>query len=43
MREISSGQFVIPGEKLGVIEEFIPDVGTYVENGTYIHTIWALY
>ena len=33
MREISSGQFVIPGEKLGVIEEFIPDVGTYVKDG----------
>jgi len=28
-----NGQFVVPGEKLGVIEEFIPDVGTYVENG----------
>jgi len=28
-----SGQFVVPGEKIGVIEEFIPDLGTYVENG----------
>jgi len=32
-----SGQFVVPGEKLGVIEEFIPDAGTYVENG-FIHS-----
>jgi len=29
----TSGQFVVPGEKLGVIEEFIPDSGTYVEGG----------
>lgn len=28
-----SGQFVVPGEKIGVIEEFIPDSGTYVDNG----------
>ena len=28
-----SGRFVVPGERLGVIEEFIPDSGTYVENG----------
>ncbi|MCW4020017.1 MAG: RNA-binding protein, partial [Candidatus Bathyarchaeota archaeon] len=28
-----SGQFVVPGQKLGVIEEFIPDSGTYVEDG----------
>lgn len=27
------GQLVVPGERLGVIEEFIPDSGTYVENG----------
>lgn len=26
-------QFVIPGERLGVIEEFIPDAGTYVRDG----------
>jgi exosome complex component CSL4 len=32
-----SGQFVVPGEKLGVIEEFIPNTGTYVEEGT-IHS-----
>jgi len=30
----SSGQFVVPGEKLGVIEEFVPNAGTYVEDGT---------
>ena len=28
-----SGQFVVPGERIGVIEEFIPDNGTYVEDG----------
>ncbi len=28
-----SGQFVLPGERLGVIEEFIPDSGTYVTDG----------
>jgi len=28
-----SGQFVLPGERLGVIEEFIPDSGTYVKEG----------
>lgn len=28
-----SGQFVVPGGLLGVIEEFIPGKGTYVENG----------
>jgi exosome complex component CSL4 len=32
-----SGQFVVPGEKLGVIEEFIPNSGTYVEEGS-IHS-----
>jgi len=29
----SSGQFVVPGQRLGVIEEFIPDSGTYVKDG----------
>ncbi len=29
-----SGQFVVPGERLGVIEEFTPGIGTYVEEGT---------
>ena len=28
-----SGQLVLPGERLGVIEEFIPDAGTYVKDG----------
>ncbi|MEM3629570.1 MAG: exosome complex RNA-binding protein Csl4, partial [Candidatus Bathyarchaeia archaeon] len=28
-----SGQIVLPGEPLGVIEEFIPDAGTYVKDG----------
>ncbi len=28
-----SGQFVVPGQKLGVIEEFIADAGTYVDEG----------
>jgi len=29
----SNGQFVVPGQKLGVIEEFIPNSGTYVKDG----------
>lgn len=28
-----SGQLVVPGERIGVIEEFIPDAGTYVKDG----------
>jgi exosome complex component CSL4 len=28
-----SGQFVIPGDKIGVIEEFLPGPGTYVSDG----------
>jgi exosome complex component CSL4 len=32
-----SGQFVVPGQKLGVIEEFVADSGTYVEEGV-IHS-----
>jgi exosome complex component CSL4 len=31
--ERKSNQFVLPGERLGVIEEFIPDTGTYVKDG----------
>lgn len=27
------GDLVLPGERLGVIEEFIPDSGTYVQDG----------
>lgn len=30
----NSGQVVLPGEPLGVIEEFIPNSGTYVKDGT---------
>lgn len=29
-----SGQFVAPGDRLGVIEEFTPGPGTYTEQGT---------
>jgi exosome complex component CSL4 len=29
----SSGRLVVPGERLGVIEEFIPDSGTFVKDG----------
>jgi len=29
-----SGQFVVPGDKIGVIEEFISGSGTYVEEGS---------
>jgi len=28
-----TGQFLVPGDRLGVIEEFVPGSGTYVENG----------
>lgn len=28
-----SGQIVVPGEHIGVIEEFSPGIGTYVKNG----------
>jgi exosome complex component CSL4 len=31
--EQKSGQLVMPGDRLGVIEEFIPDAGTYVQDG----------
>ncbi len=31
--ESKSGHLVLPGERLGVIEEFIPDSGTYVKDG----------
>ncbi len=33
MTEQKSGQFVVPGDRLGVIEEFEPGPGTYEENG----------
>jgi exosome complex component CSL4 len=32
-QEQRSGHLVVPGERLGVIEEFIPDSGTYVKDG----------
>lgn len=32
-QEHKSGKLVTPGEQLGVIEEFIPDSGTYVNDG----------
>jgi exosome complex component CSL4 len=32
-QEQKSGHLVLPGERLGVIEEFIPDSGTYEKNG----------
>ena len=32
--ERKSGQFVAPGDRLGVIEEFTPGAGTYSEQGT---------
>jgi exosome complex component CSL4 len=35
--ERKSGQFVTPGDRLGVIEEFMPGTGTYAEHGT-IHS-----
>ncbi len=31
--EQKSGHLVVPGERLGVIEEFIPDSGTYTKDG----------
>ncbi len=31
--EEKSGHLVLPGERLGVIEEFIPDSGTFVKDG----------
>jgi exosome complex component CSL4 len=31
--EQKSGHLVVPGERLGVIEEFVPDSGTYVKEG----------
>jgi len=33
MSKKRSGQFMVPGEKLGVIEEFVPGPGTYTEQG----------
>lgn len=33
-RKQKSGQLVVPGDRLGVIEEFTPGTGTFEENGT---------
>jgi len=33
LAEQKTGRLVVPGERLGVIEEFIPDSGTYVIDG----------
>jgi exosome complex component CSL4 len=37
--QINSGDLVIPGDVLGVIEEFIADSGTYEENGLILASI----
>jgi len=37
--EQKSGHLVLPGERLGVIEEFIPDSGTYVKDGVIFSKI----
>ena len=34
-----SGKFVVPGDKLGVIEEFLPGLGTYVSDGEIYSSI----
>ena len=40
MCNMKSGKFVIPGDKLGVIEEFMPNSGTYENEGiVYSKTI----
>jgi exosome complex component CSL4 len=31
--EVKTGQLALPGERLGVIEEFTPDAGTFVKDG----------
>jgi exosome complex component CSL4 len=33
LAEQKTGQLAVPGDRLGVIEEFIPDAGTYVKDG----------
>jgi exosome complex component CSL4 len=43
MKNRQNGIFVTPGDKLGVIEEFLPGLGTYVDNGDiYSSTIGHL-
>ena len=34
-----SGQLILPGEKLGVIEEFVPDTWAYVKEGTIFSSV----
>ena len=34
-----TGQLVLPGERLGVIEEFVPDTGTFVKDGVIFSQI----
>ena len=34
-----SGRFISPGERLGVIEEFLPGQGTFIENGVIYASI----
>ena len=41
--EQKSGHLVVPGERLGVIEEFIPDSGTYVKDGYIFQSCWACF
>ncbi len=36
MTRVSDGQFVVPGERLGVVEEFDPGPGTVDVNGTVV-------
>lgn len=40
-QKIENGQLVLPGERLGVIEEFIPDAGTYVKEGTIYSQVFG--
>jgi exosome complex component CSL4 len=37
--EQKSGQLVLPGERLGVIEEFVPNAGTYTQDGVIYATV----
>ncbi len=38
-KQIHAGDVVLPGDRLGVIEEFIPGVGTFDDNGVIFATI----
>ncbi len=37
--ERESGQLVLPGERIGVIEEFIPDAGTFEKDGSIYSSV----